>query len=153
VARREITLYGDLGRRYAALEKPAESQRAYTSMVEVLSSESEGHAALAEILQKQDRWAEAADQWVQVVRIRALEPTGLLKLAEAQLHLKQWDQAAQTIKKLRARSWPSRFGDVDGQVRGLEQQVEHGRNQSERLHSYQISVDAVPEGGIVVQYE
>ena len=135
VARREITLYADLGQRYAALEKPVESERAYTSMVEMLPSESESHSALAEILQKQDRWAEAADQWAQVARIRALEPTGLLKLAEAQLHLKRWDQAADTIKKLRARSWPSRFGDVDGQVRRLEQQVEHGRNQTDRLPS------------------
>jgi len=64
-----------------------------------------------------------------------LEPTGLLKLAEAQLHLKQWDRAAQTIKKLRARSWPSRFGDVDVQIRGLEQQVEHGCVQTDRVPS------------------
>jgi tetratricopeptide (TPR) repeat protein len=134
-APREITLYANLGERFAAIKEPVQAQRAYTSMVEALSSESESHAALAEILQKQDRWAEAAQQWVQAARIRALEPTGLLKLAAAQLHLKQWDQAAETIKKLRARSWPTRFGDVDGQIRGLEQQVEHGRNQSERLPS------------------
>jgi tetratricopeptide (TPR) repeat protein len=134
-APREITLYANLGKRFAAIKEPVQAQRAYTSMVEALPSESESHAALAEILQKQDRWADAAEQWTQVARIRALEPTGLLGLAAAQAHLKQWDQAAETIKKLRARSWPTRFGNVDGQVRGLEQQVELGRNQSERLPS------------------
>jgi tetratricopeptide (TPR) repeat protein len=120
LSRREITLYADLGRRFAALERPKDAERAYTSIIEVLPAESESHAALAEIRQEQGRWAEAAPQWTEVARIRALEPTGLLKLGAAQVHLKQWEALGDTIRKLRARSWPARFGDVESQIRNLE---------------------------------
>ena len=54
----------------------------------------------------------AIAQWEQVARIRSLEPTGLLKLAAAQIHELQWDQAAETLRKLDTRTWPARFGDV-----------------------------------------
>ena len=91
LSRRNIKLCEDLGRRYDAQQEPAEAERAYTSIVELLPSESESHTLLAEIRQRQDRWDEAILHWQQVARIRALEPTGLLKLAEAQIHQKQWD--------------------------------------------------------------
>ena len=74
-------------------------------------------------------WAEAADHWKQVARIRALEPTGLVKLAEAQIHLRRWDEAARTLRKLDAQSWPPRFGDVSRQVRQLHRQIEQNRKQ------------------------
>jgi tetratricopeptide (TPR) repeat protein len=124
-ARRDIKLYEELGRRLA--DQPREAERAYTSIVEVVPSESEGHALLAEIRQQQNRWTEAATQWEQVARIRALEPTGLLKLAAAQIHLHQWEQAEQTLNKVRSRSWPPRFGDVAHQVRELEGQIKKDR--------------------------
>ncbi|HEY7424476.1 MAG TPA: VIT domain-containing protein [Gemmataceae bacterium] len=126
-SRRDIKLYQDLGRRLAS--KPKEAERAYTSIVEVMPSESEGHALLAEVRQQQDRWAEAVTQWEQVARIRALEPTGLLKLAAAQVHLRQWDQAEQTLRKVGVRQWPPRFGEVRQQVRELEEQIKKGRGQ------------------------
>jgi predicted Zn-dependent protease len=124
-SRRDIKLYEDLGRRLA--DQPREAERAYTSIVEVVPSESEGHALLAEIRQHQNRWTEAATQWEQVARIRALEPTGFLKLAAAQVHLHQWEQAEQTLNKVRSRSWPPRFGDVAHQVRELEGQIKKDR--------------------------
>jgi len=62
-----------------------------------------------------------------VARIRALEPTGLLKLAGAQIHQKQWDRAEETLRRLDTRTWPARFGDVHRQVRKLERQMEKGR--------------------------
>ena len=62
----------------SALERPRDAERAYTSIVEMQASESESHALLAEIRQKQNRWPEAIEQWEQVARIRSLEPTGLL---------------------------------------------------------------------------
>jgi len=127
LARRDIKLYEDLGRRLSELGQPQETERAYTSIVEMLQSESESHTLLAEIRQKQNRWAEAIVQWEQVSRIRALEPTGLLQLAAAQIHDKQWERAAETVGKLRSRTWPSRFGDVPGQIRHLEQQIDQGR--------------------------
>jgi tetratricopeptide (TPR) repeat protein len=120
-SRRDIKLYQDLGRRLA--DQPKEAERAYTSVVEVMPSESEGHALLAEIRQEQNRWPESVTQWEQVARIRALEPTGLLKLAAAQIHLHQWDQAEEALNKLRAHTWPPRFGDVSQQVRQLEAQI------------------------------
>ncbi len=124
-ARRDIKLYEELGRRLA--DQPREAERAYTSIVEVAPSESEGHALLAEVRQQQNRWTEAATQWEQVARIRALEPTGLLKLAAAQIHLHQWEQAEQTLNKVRSRSWPPRFADVAHQVRALEGKIKKDR--------------------------
>ena len=101
-------------------------ERAYTSIVEALPAESESHALLAEIRQKQDRWDEAIVQWQQVARIRALEPTGLLGLAAAQIHQRQWDAAAETLKKL-DKGWPPRFSNVNDEIRKLRTQLEKGR--------------------------
>jgi tetratricopeptide (TPR) repeat protein len=123
LARRDLKLYDDLGKRYLALDQPDEAERAYTSIVEVLPTESESHALLAEIREKQNRWPEAIHHWKQVARIRALEPTGLLKLAAAQIHEEQWEPARETVRTLNSRSWPSRFGDVQQQTRALEEQL------------------------------
>jgi len=127
LARRDIKLYEDLGRRYAVLRQPGQAERAYTSIVEILAHEAEGHAALADIRQRQNRWNEAIAQWQQVARLRALEPTGLLKLAEAQIHQRLWDDAATTLQRLQSRAWPSRFGDIEQQTRQLREKVDEGR--------------------------
>jgi tetratricopeptide (TPR) repeat protein len=124
--RREAGLYRELGKRLEALNRPREVERAYTSVVEMLPNESEGHALLAEVRQEQGRWAEAIPHWEQVARIRALEPTGLLKLAAAQVHERQWDKAAETVRKLRSRGWPARFNNTEQQTRELEQQITSG---------------------------
>jgi len=126
-ARRDVKLYEELANRYLAIGAPGEAERANTAIVEALPSESESHALLAEIRQRQNRWPEAIVQWHEVARIRALEPTGLMKLAEAQVHERQWDSALRTLRTLDTRSWPSRFGDVHGEVRNLERQIEAGR--------------------------
>jgi predicted Zn-dependent protease len=128
LARRDLKRYQDLGQRLERLERKDESERAYTSIVEVLANEAESHALLAEIRQAQGRWTDAATHWDQVARLRALEPTGLLKLADAQIHLQQWDKAAETLARVKAKTWPPRFADVANQVRTLEQQIDKGRN-------------------------
>ncbi|MBN2293049.1 MAG: tetratricopeptide repeat protein, partial [Pirellulales bacterium] len=125
--RRDIELYADLGRRYTDLEKSKQAERAYTSIVEMQPKESESHARLAKIRQEQNRWPEAIEHWRQVAEIRGLEPTGLLNLAKAQVHLKQWNEATETLKKLKARSWPNRFSNVPSEVQTLEQTIEHER--------------------------
>ena len=122
-ARRDIKQYQDLGRRYTALDRAKEAERAYTSLVEVLPNESEGHALLAEVRQEQDRWNEALSHWQQVVRIRALEPEGWLKLAAAQIHQRQWEQASATLEHLSSRSWPARFQDVPNRIRELKESL------------------------------
>jgi tetratricopeptide (TPR) repeat protein len=122
-SRRDLKLYEELGKRYAASEQPREAERAYTSIVEVQPAESESHALLAEIREKQERWSLAIEQWQQVARIRALEPTGLLKLAAALIHEKRWDEARETLRRLDSRTWPTRFGDVHQQVRKLEAEI------------------------------
>jgi len=125
--RRDIKLYEDLGKRYEAAEQPTEAERAYTSIVEVLPTESESHALLAGIREKHNRWSDAMLHWEQVARIRALEPTGLLRLAAAQIHEKKWEQARETLRKLDMRTWPARFGDVHNQVRMLENGIPNQR--------------------------
>jgi tetratricopeptide (TPR) repeat protein len=127
LSRRDTQLYQDLGRRYEELQRPRDAERAHTAIVEMLPSESESHTALAEIRQRQNRWSEAIAQWREVARLRALEPTGLLKLAEAQLHERLWDDADATLRKLESRTWPSRFGDAEHQTRQLRQRLEQGR--------------------------
>ena len=124
LSRRDIKLYEQLGTRYAALNRPAEAERAYTSVVEVLPNESEGHALLAEVREKQNRWPDAIAHWERVAEVRALEPTGLLKLAAAQIEHKDWPAAANTLRKLRTQSWPPRFTEVEKQTRELEKRLE-----------------------------
>lgn len=82
--------------------------------------DSEGQTLLARIRQRQDRWADALPHWQQVDAVRSLEPEGLVGLAEAQLHLKRYDDAKATIHKLRAKTWQPHAGDVLGKVRDLE---------------------------------
>lgn len=130
LSRRSIQLYQDLGQRYDKLQRPEDAERAYTSIVEALPNESEGHTLLAEIRQQQDRWAEAAEHWQQVARIRELEPTGLLRLAAARIQLQRWSEAEATIRQLRARPWPDRFSNVDNEVRELERQIEQGQQKN-----------------------
>ena len=124
LSRRDIKLYQTLGERFKNLKRDAEAERAYTSIAEMQPNESESHALLAGIRQAQGRWPEAIEQWQQVVRVRALEPTGLLKLAEAQIHEQQWDAARQTIKALLAKDWPERFGDVRRQAQDMKVRIE-----------------------------
>lgn len=123
LSRRDIHLYQELGERFARQNQPHDAERAFTSIVEVLPNESEGHALLAEIREKQNRWSDAIHHWQLVAKIRALEPTGLLKLAAAQIHEQSWDNARKTLERLTSRSWPPHFGDVPSQVRQLETQV------------------------------
>lgn len=110
--------------RLTKLHEDRETERAYTSIVEVLASEAESHTMLAEVRESQNRWAEALDQWQDVIRLRALEPTGLLRLAAAQIHEKQWDAAAETVRQLRAKTWPARFNNTEWQIQQLERQIQ-----------------------------
>jgi Flp pilus assembly protein TadD len=126
VARRDLKLYEELGQRYTASDQAQEAERAYTSIVEMLPTEAESHTLLAEVREKQGRWADAIVHWEQVARLRSLEPTGLLKLAAAQVHERQWNQARATLRKLESRTWPTRFGDVRHEIRRLEEAVAKG---------------------------
>ena len=129
LSRRDIKRYEELGNRFAALDRGAEAERAFTSIVEVLPNETEGHQLLAEIRQRQDRWADAIPHWEQVAKIRSLEPTGLIGLATAQLHERQYDKAAETIGKLKARPWPPHFGDAPNRIADLERQLREAKKQ------------------------
>ena len=124
---RDINLYENLGDRMKDLGRADEAERAYTSMVEMLPNESEGHAALANIRQRDDRYDEAILHWEHVARIRALEPTGLIGLTQAQVHQGQWDAAAATLKKLRARSWPVHFPNAPTTIGELQRQIDAKR--------------------------
>ena len=104
-------------------DQPAEAERAVTSIIEVGPQEAENHAALADIRQSQNRWHEAIAQWADVAQLRVLEPMGLLKLAAAQIHQKQWDAAEESIQKLQRKQWPARFNNVENETRALEMQL------------------------------
>ena len=72
----------DLAQRFAAQGDAKQAERAYATIVETLPNESESHAMLAEVREKQSRWSDAAAHWSRVAEIRKLEPTGLLKLGQ-----------------------------------------------------------------------
>jgi tetratricopeptide (TPR) repeat protein len=126
VDRRNLELIGQLADKLASNE--AQAERAVTMLVEASPQESEGHAALAERRQGQNRWADAIEQWQHVARIRSLEPEGLQKLLTAQIHERRWDDAEQTVGKLLQKRWPERFGDIPSQVAPLQQQITAGRD-------------------------
>ena len=119
--RHDLTLYQQLADRLK--DNESEAERAATSIIESSPNESESHAAMAELRQKQNRWDAAILHWEQVAQLRRLEPTGLVKLAEAQLHEKQWEAARQSIEKLQKTEWPSRFSDVNNQSRRLQERL------------------------------
>jgi Flp pilus assembly protein TadD len=119
--RHDLALYQQLAERLKNDEQEAE--RAATSIIESSPNEAESHAAMAELRQKQNRWDEAIPHWEQVAQLRRLEPNGLLKLTEAQLHQKQWDAARSSIEKLQKTEWPSRFSDVNNQSRLLQERL------------------------------
>ena len=127
LSRRNLALYKDMGDRYLAMDDSAQAERAFTSIVEMQAHESESHQMLAEVRQAHNRWADAVPHWEMVAKIRALEPTGLVGLAKAQVHLKEWDRASETVKKLEKTAWPARFNNVQEQIRTLRVQVEQGR--------------------------
>ena len=99
------------------------AERAATSLIEAAPLEAEHHQALAELRQDQDRWDDAIAHWRHVAELRKLEPTGLLKLATAQVHEKEWDDAKATIKKLNQREWPSRFNNLNNKIRNLQKKL------------------------------
>ena len=123
LSRRDPARYADLARRYEAAGDAANAERAYTSLAEVSRGESEGQALLASVRERQGRWAEAAEHWRQVDAARPLDPGGLLGLAAAQLHLKQYGAAKETLRKLRAMPRPPHVDILTPKVRALEAEL------------------------------
>jgi tetratricopeptide (TPR) repeat protein len=119
--RHDLALYQELVDRLSGNE--AEAERAATSLVEASPGEAENHAALAELRQKQDRWSEAIPHWVVVAELRKLEPNGLLKLAEAQIHEKDWTGARESIARLHKTEWGPQFPEVRNQTNELEKRI------------------------------
>ena len=88
IERHNLKLYEQLVERLK--DNEAESERAATSLIEAAPKETENQTAFAELRQKQNRWDEAIPHWEEVAKLRRLEPTGLLKLAEARF---QWSSS------------------------------------------------------------
>jgi hypothetical protein len=110
VERHNLALYNELARRLA--DDPARAERAATSIVEASPLEAENQQALAELRGTQDRWADAVRHWGRAAELRALEPDGLLGLADAQLRAGDKAAAQETLKKLQMKDWPARFDDL-----------------------------------------
>jgi predicted Zn-dependent protease len=116
-----LPLYQQLAERLKNDEPEAE--RAATSIIEAGPHEAENQAVMAELRQKQGRWNEAIPHWEEAAKLRRLEPTNLIKLAEAELHAKQLDAARRSIERLQKTDWPSRFNNVNNDVRRLQSQL------------------------------
>lgn len=119
--RRNVDTYTRLGQRLKADTR--QQERAYTGMVEMKPNEADSHTRLAEIRQRQDRWDAAIDHWKHVVRIRSLEPTGLVGLITAEIHEQRFADARRNVKKLAETDWPQRFGSVQSHVDRFRRQL------------------------------
>ncbi len=123
VTNHDVGLTKELGERLTKLGDAARAERVHTNLVETMAQESESHEALAKIRESQQRLADAAEQWRQVVRIRAAEPTGYLGLARVLVQQKDRDAAHEVLQKLIAGDWEARFGDVKAEARELERRL------------------------------
>lgn len=121
VDRHNLTAFVDLAKRLR--EDEALSERAATTLIEASPNEAENHQALAEWRQQQNRWKDAAQHWQRVAELRSLEPTGLLRLAAAQIKIDDLAGAKRSIETLRNTSWPPRFGNVTNEIRELESRL------------------------------
>jgi DNA-binding transcriptional MerR regulator len=83
----------------------------------------EARELISPIREGQKRLPDAAEQWRQVIRIRAAEPTGYLGLARVLVQQKDRDAASEVLQKLIAGSWEERFGDVKAEARELERKL------------------------------
>jgi Flp pilus assembly protein TadD len=113
----------DLASRLARLGDAARAERVHTNMVEMMANESESHQALAEVRSEQRRFADAASEWRQVIRVRSKEPTGYLGLAKALLAAGDRKAAREPLEQLIAGTWEPRFGDVKAEARALLRQL------------------------------
>jgi len=123
VTNHDVNLTRELGERLTRLGDAARAERVHTNLVETMAQESESHQALAQIREGQKRLPDAAEQWRQVIRIRAAEPTGYLGLARVLVQQKDRDAASEVLQKLIAGSWEERFGDVKAEARELERRL------------------------------
>ncbi len=115
----DLTIYQQLGKRFEGLGDAGEAARAYTTMVEMLPHESEGHEAYAKVLDGKARWSESLVSWRNVIRVRTKEPGGWLGLANAQIQAKDFAGARVSVEVLRKTDWPVRFSDVRSQADAL----------------------------------
>ena len=115
----DVALMRELGRRLTRLGAAERAERVHTNLAEMLPHESESHEALAQVREEQRRFADAADQWRQVVRVRTKEPTGYLGLAKALLAAGDRKSAREPLEKLLGGEWEARFGDVKTEAREL----------------------------------
>ena len=124
---RDVALYQKLGDRLKdddLADGPGDSERAYTSMVEMLSSETEGHTALAKVRETQKRWDDAAIHWKRVSEIRKKEPAGLLNLCRVYLEQGKLDQARSTLREIRSTPWPGRFNnELNEKLEGFDSKL------------------------------
>jgi hypothetical protein len=114
-----IAAYADLGARYEQLGDRENAERAWTSTVEVLPDEADGHRRLAEHRRENKRYGDEVLHRARVVEIRSDEPDGLLLLAQAQLDAGDPAAAHATLQRVLEGTWDARFGDVKGQAARL----------------------------------
>lgn len=119
--RHNLELYKQLAKELANDKNLVE--RAVTTIVEAAPNEASHHRAIAEIRQEQDRWGDAIRHWQRVASLREMEPDGLLKLAEAYIHVQDWSAARDTIGKLNQTEWPSRFSNTGRQTEALQRRL------------------------------
>ncbi len=128
---RQTATWKELGDRLSKLNEAVQAERAYTSLIEVLPNDADSEMALAQVREGQNRWEEAVVHWKLARDYRNEDPSGLLGLAKAYLHQKQWPNAQATIDQLRkpAKPWHQRFESlkVKEQVEELTKRLNEGK--------------------------
>jgi predicted Zn-dependent protease len=112
---RQTDTWRDLGDRLTGLNRAAQAERAYTSLIEVLPNDAESEMALARVREKQSRWNDAIVHWKLGVEYRREDPAGLLGLANAYMQSQQWTEARTTLDALSKpkKPWHRRFVNLE----------------------------------------
>ncbi len=111
-----LAVYVDLGERLTQQAEKAAAERAFTSTVELLPDEAEGHRLLAAHRRNGQRFADEVLHRRRVVEIRSDEPDGLLLLAQAEVDAGARDAAFTTLQRVLDGAWDARFGDIKAQA-------------------------------------
>jgi len=116
---KDVRGFRDLEKRFRALKKEDEAERALTGFVEAEPLEAEGHRQLAKRWDKARRYEDAVAQWRVVTTLDRLDPEGFLALAAAELKAKRPDAARAALDYVLKTDWPARFGDAHARAAKL----------------------------------
>ncbi len=120
---RDYTSYQELAERLQRQGDKEEAERALTTLAELSPNEPEGHALLAGLREKEERFAEAAAQWRCVLLLCSREPEGYLGLGRSLMAAGRRDEARAVLEDLLKGKGPSYTANAWNEAHDLLKQL------------------------------